>query len=74
VDRDLAQDILKRIVALDHPIGQIMEIVKVLDDQSKKAELKQCCGTLLAAQLELIERITAAYPELRDIDPAASDT
>jgi len=73
VNRDLAQATLEGIVALDRPIGQLMEIANNLGDCTEKAALKECCGTLLRLQFDLVERIAAAYPELRDIDPTVSD-
>jgi len=50
-----------------------MEIANNLGDCTEKAALKECCGTLLRLQFDLVERIAAAYPELRDIDPTVSD-
>jgi hypothetical protein len=74
MDRDLARNTLEGIVALDRPVGQLMEIAKSLSDGAEKTALKDTCGELLRLQFDLIERITTAYPELRSIDKAASDT
>jgi len=41
-----------------------MEIVREMGDGPDKGKLKDCCGTLLHLQFELMEEIRAAYPEL----------
>lgn len=64
MDRNLACHTLKGILALDRPIGLLMEIVGALEDSPEKTALKECCGTLLSLQFDLIERLRAAYPEL----------
>ncbi len=63
---DLARTTLKGILALDQPIGQLMEFVRALDEGVEKATLKECCGTLLRLQFDLIEHVVSAYPELRE--------
>jgi hypothetical protein len=73
VNRDLAKATLEGIVALDRPIGQLMEIANKLDECAEKTALKECCGTLLRLQFDLVERIASAYPGLRDVDPTVSD-
>ena len=71
---DLARSTLKDILALDPPIGRIMEVVRVMQDGAEKATMKESCGTLLSLQLDVIQRITKAYPELREeVDPRTSD-
>lgn len=61
---EFAQSIMKGVAALDRPLGQIMEIVRGMDDAPDKAALKECCGVLLHLQFELMERIAMEYPEL----------
>jgi hypothetical protein len=67
---DLARDTLRGLLSLDSAVGQIMEIVKDMEESQRKAVLKSCCGTLLRVQFQLMEAILAAHPEFRnDIDP-----
>jgi hypothetical protein len=69
VDLDLARSTLKGILALDHPIGRIMELTKTMDESAEKKAMKECFGSLLSLQFDLVERIATAYPELRaDVD------
>jgi hypothetical protein len=65
-DPDFAKSVFKGIVALDRPLGRLMEIAKNMDDTPEKAAIKECCGTLLRLQFDLIEQITTAHPELRE--------
>ena len=60
---------LEGLIALDRPIGQLIELARETDDAAKKAALGDCCSTLLRAQFDLIELITKAYPDLRNVDP-----
>ena len=64
MNRDLARNILKGILALNRPIGQLMEFVKAMDEGPEKVELKECSATFLSLQFDLIERIRTAHPEL----------
>jgi hypothetical protein len=66
VNIDLARSILLGILALDLPIGQLMEIVKSMEEGAARTQLKDCCAILLRAQFNLIEQILDAYPRLRE--------
>ena len=65
-DPAFAQGILKGILALDGPLGQLMEIVKTMEDASEKAAIKDCCSALLRLQFDLVEQVEAAYPQLSE--------
>ena len=64
MNHELARSTLKGILALNRPIGQLMEFVKAMKEGPEKAELKECSATFLSLQFDLIERIRAAFPEL----------
>jgi hypothetical protein len=64
MDLDLARSTLEDLLALDRPIGALMEIAGRLQEGADKEAIKQSCGMLLLGQLELIEKIQAAYPQL----------
>lgn len=68
MDPSFARSILRSLVDFDGPFGELMEIVRNLDDSPEKAALKNCCAVLLHMQFKLIEKIVAAFPELRDED------
>lgn len=63
-DLKFAKDVLNGAMAFDQPLGRLMEIIQDKDDAPETGAIKDCCGTLLRVQFELIERITKAYPEL----------
>ncbi len=69
MDRHLAKDTLEGLIALDQPLGRLVELTNETGDTARKAVLKACCSTLLRAQFDLIERITRAYPDLHHVDP-----
>jgi hypothetical protein len=62
---DLARSTLKGVLAFDRPIGELMELARILHDRKEQAALKQCCGALLSLQFDLVEQIAGVYPELR---------
>jgi hypothetical protein len=62
----LARHVLRGLLAMDPAIGQIMEIAQGVQDGPDKTALKNCCGTLLRYQFDLMETIVSAYPELRN--------
>ena len=65
-DIEFALDVLKGALAFDQPLGRLMSIVRDMDDVPEKAAIKDCCSALLRLQFEVVERITKAYPELRN--------
>jgi hypothetical protein len=67
VTSELAKLTLKGLISLDGPIGQIMEIVREMEDGPRKALLKEQCEALLRVQFELIEGAVEAYPDLRSV-------
>jgi hypothetical protein len=64
VKHELARSTLKGVLALNRPIGQLMEFVKAMKEGPEKAELKECSATFLSLQFDLIEGITTACPKL----------
>jgi hypothetical protein len=63
-DLDFARIVLEGVLALDRPIGALMEVVGAMNEGNERSALKTCSGELLHQQFELIERITETYPEL----------
>ena len=63
---ELARTTLKGVLALNRPIGRLMEFVRSMEEGAAKSELKECCGSLLSLQFDLIERIRVEYPELNE--------
>jgi len=62
-----AASVLERVLALDQPIGQLVEIVLAMSERPERAAIKECCGELVRRQFDLIEWITKASPELDKI-------
>lgn len=65
MESSLAKSTMEGLIAFDHPLGQIMEIVAAMEEGPEKMALKECCGTLLRHQFYLIEGIAVAHPNLR---------
>jgi hypothetical protein len=63
-----AQNVLKGILALDQPLGRLMEMAAGMSETADKATIKECCGEMLRLQYDLVSKITRFYPQLKRVD------
>ena len=65
MDLRLARMVLEGLLAMDRPIGRLMEVAKGLNAGDHKTALVGISGELLKSQFDLIEMITKEFPELK---------
>ncbi len=65
MEKKQASDILESVLALNRPLGQVMDATEALPDGTERAEMVKAVGEILKIlTLNIVFPIVRQYPEL----------